>query len=160
MREVRFKGHYIFSDYCKMQDKASSRTKRAGGSDWPMGIVSTHPVHKLWNRSEYSKAYIPLQTRNHSHWVFRVGYSPQRDGFALPIRTCWYLKNLADPKSKAPLTQREPQRETMEYIWRWVREDWIRVGHVHFILFMSITFALGNQHKRWNMGLRLLKLWR
>ena len=30
-----------------------------------------------------------------------------------------------------------------------------RVGHVHFMLFVSISFALGSQHKRgfqWNMG--------
>ena len=33
-----------------------------------------------------------------------------------------------------------------------------RVGHVHFILFVSISFAFGSQRKpgfRWNMGLRL-----
>ena len=31
-----------------------------------------------------------------------------------------------------------------------------RVGHVHFMLFVSISFALGSQRKRsfqWNMGL-------
>ena len=27
----------------------------------------------------------------------RVGLDPQRDDFALGIRTCWYLKTLADP---------------------------------------------------------------
>ena len=33
------------------------------------------------------------------------------------------------------------------------------VGHVHFMLFVSISFALGSQRKRsfqWNMGLRIL----
>ena len=32
-----------------------------------------------------------------------------------------------------------------------------RVGHVHFMLFVSISFALGTQRKpvfEWNMGLR------
>ena len=35
----------------------------------------------------------------------------------------------------------------------------LRIGHVHFMLFVSISFALGSQRKRsfqWNMGLILL----
>ena len=35
---------------------------------------------------------------------------------------------------------------------------WAGIGHVHFMLFVSISFALGCQHKRgfqWNMGLNL-----
>ena len=36
-----------------------------------------------------------------------------------------------------------------------VSEGQIRVGHVHLMLFVSISFALGSQHERefwWNMG--------
>ena len=45
----------------------------------------------------------------------------------------------------------------MEYSLHWVGEGWIRVGHADFMLFVSISFALGGQRKRgfwWNMGLK------
>ena len=48
-----------------------------------------------------SKAYIPLQRKTAciggSCWAW-----PQREYFALPIPTCWYLKSLADPKRSPP----------------------------------------------------------
>ena len=37
-----------------------------------------------------------------------------------------------------------------------------RVGHVHFMLFMSISFASGTQRKlvfQWNMGLKVICRW-
>ena len=89
-----------------------------------------------------------------------VGSSPQREQFVLPIPTCCYLKSLVDPTRspadptrappdpmQAPLTQREPQREPVEYGSRWVRESWVCVGHVYFMLFVSILFALGTQRE-------------
>ena len=45
----------------------------------------------------------------------------------------------------------------MEYGSHCVRESWVCVGHVHFKLFVSISFALGAQGKHifgWNMGFR------
>ena len=50
----------------------------------------------------------------------------------------------------------KPQREPMEYRLRWVPNWNFCVGHVHFMLFVLISFALGNQRKpslQWNMGL-------
>ena len=35
----------------------------------------------------------------------------------------------------------------MEYGLRWVRESWVCVGHVHFMLFVLILFALVSQRK-------------
>ena len=30
---------------------------------------------------------------------------------------------------------------------QWVREGWVCVGHVHFMLFVSCSLALGSQHE-------------
>ena len=59
----------------------------------------------------------------------RVGLDPQRDDFVLGIPACWYLKSVG-----------------------------ARVGHVDFMLFVSISFVLGSQRERnfwWNMGFRV-----
>ena len=48
----------------------------------------------------------------------------------------------------------KPQHQPVEYRLRWVPG----VGHVHFIFFVLISFALGSRRKRsfqWNMGLRV-----
>ena len=40
-------------------------------------------------------------------------------------------------------------------VWRCVWEFWVCVGHVHFMLFVSILFALGTQRGpsfQWNTG--------
>ena len=39
-----------------------------------------------------------------------------------------------------------PQRKQVEYSWRWVPNE--RGWHVHFMLFVSILFALGSQRER------------
>ena len=110
----------------------------------------------------------------------RVGSGPTRDRFALPIPkrvyskdrpslpTCWYLKSLADSTriptdpTRSPLTQRElPQTQCESNVSRWnvgrvgSPRVWAHVGHVHFMLFVSNSFALGSQRKcsvRWNMS--------
>ena len=93
----------------------------------------------------------------------RVGLEPQYDDFELPIPTCWYLKALhtqCDPTrvNNAQCEPIMPKREPVEYGSRWVHKSWVCVGHVHFMLFVSISFALGIQRKPgfwWNMGLRI-----
>ena len=40
-----------------------------------------------------------------------------------------------------------PRRQSMEYRWHWIPNATFRVGHVHFMLFMSISFASGTQRK-------------
>ena len=109
------------------------------------------------------KAYIPSQCE-----PLHVGVSrwsrPPSDDFTLPITTCWYLKKKADPTQtpiypmRPPIYQRDPQREPVEYGSRWVCESWVYIGHVDFMLFVSISFALGSQCKLifwWNMGLSM-----
>ena len=60
------------------------------------------------------------------------GLDPQSDNSALLLPTCCYLKSLADPT----LSLHDPLCQSMEYSLRWVHEDWIRFGHVHFMLFV------------------------
>ena len=51
-----------------------------------------------------------------------------------------------------------PRRQSVEYRWRWPSGVGAGVGHVHFMLFMSISFASGTQRKlvfQWNMGFSL-----
>ena len=66
--------------------------------------------------------------------------------FASPdarIPTCWYL--LALPNANVcVIPDAKPQRQPVEYSLRWVHGVRSRVGHVHFIFFVSISFALGS----------------
>ena len=80
-----------------------------------------------------------------------VGQLPQRHNFALPIPTCWYLKM---QKNALPLTQNlkfaiPPPRKPNAGQWNigcvGSQTQISRVGHVHFILFMSISFVLDSQ---------------
>ena len=83
----------------------------------------------------------------------RVGQYPQRESFALGIPTCWYLKML---KFALAVTQ-TPNAN------RWIigciasPTQNYRFGHVDFMLFVLISFALVTQcdpSLQWNMGLR------
>ena len=70
-----------------------------------------------------------------------VGQCPRRQNFALEIPTCWYI--LALPKAKFCVSpDAKPQRQPVEYSLRWVLGVGSRVGHVHFIFFVFISFAL------------------
>ena len=72
-----------------------------------------------------------------------VGQCPRRQNFALEIPTCWYI--LALPNAKFCVTpDPKPQRQPVEYSLRWVIGVGSRVGHVHFIFFVFISFALDN----------------
>ena len=72
-----------------------------------------------------------------------VGQCPRRQNLALEIPTCWYI--LALPYAKICFTpDAKPQRQPVEYSLRWVLGVGSRVGHVHFIFFVSISFALGS----------------
>ena len=84
----------------------------------------------------------------------------------LGIPTCWYLKTRADPQ----FTQRDPLYTQRDHLSTCCDPNATRrnigrvgssrigacVGHVDFMLFVSISFALGSKRKRnfrWNMGL-------
>ena len=95
----------------------------------------------------------------------RDGYGLQREGFPLPISTCWYPKTLACPTrapntsqycpTRAYITQRKPQHWPVEYNLRWTISRWLCVGHVDFTLLVSCLLALDSQRKcgfQWNMG--------
>ena len=80
------------------------------------------------------------------------------------IPTCWYI--LALPPTPVPYANPKicvtpdanPRRQSVEYRWRWAFCNGAGVGHVHFMLFMSISFASGTQRKPvflWNMGFSL-----
>ena len=61
---------------------------------------------------------------------------------------------------RASNAQREPQRLPVEYSLHSVHESLVCIGHVQFMLFVSITFPLGSQLKQgfwWNIGFTLLK---
>ena len=103
-----------------------------------------------------------------------AGQDPQIEHFALGISTCWYLKTLAHPTrspfypTQPPINLTRPQREQVEYSSRWAREGWVHIGHVDFMLFVSISFvsipfALGSQRESsfwWNMGLKAIFHWK
>ena len=93
-----------------------------------------------------------------------VGQYSQRESFALGIPTCWNLKMLKFALPPMPNLKfaLPPMRTPNASQWNigCVGTPGVgtHVGHVHFILFVSISFALGSQCKRgfqWNMGLRL-----
>ena len=95
-----------------------------------------------------------------------VGQCPRRQNFALEIPTCWYLG--ANAKCKICVTPNTkykicvtPDANPDASQWNiggvgFATQDF-RAGYVHFMLFMSISFASGTQRKlvfQWNMGLR------
>ena len=53
------------------------------------------------------------------------------------------MPTLADPTGQVWQTQ----CGSVEYGSCWVREVWVCVGHVHFMLFVTILFAFGTQHE-------------
>ena len=93
-----------------------------------------------------------------------VGLYPQCYHFALKIQTCWYPKRLAyctqsitnptltlmDPM----LTPHRPNSSQWNIVCVVSPQVGARFGHVHFMFFVSISFALATQHKPiflWNM---------
>ena len=91
-----------------------------------------------------------------------VGLDPQCHNFALGIPTSWYLKTakiciIPTVKHKICVTPKaKPQCEPMEYRLHWVpNTQFLRISHVHFMLFVLISFALVTQREpslQWNMG--------
>ena len=102
----------------------------------------------LYMRGFVTKAYIPLQHKTPRIGV-RVEQYPQRENFALGIPTCWYLKSLTEPTPT--LNFALPPTPTSMSRWNIGRVGSLTqgagVGHVYFILFVSISFALGGQRK-------------
>ena len=88
-----------------------------------------------------------------------VGLAPQRHYIALGIPTCWYLKML---KFAFPLTQNPNASQWNIGCVGSQLALGLCVGHVHFIFFVLISFALGSRRKRsfqWNMGFKLVESW-
>ena len=81
----------------------------------------------------------------------------QYEYFALGIPTCWYLKNLVDPKqglADPTLGFADPTRGLAETTQSLMNPT--QASGIWFMLFVSISFALGTQREpvfSWNMGL-------
>ena len=93
-----------------------------------------------------------------------VGLDPQRHNFVLGIPTCWYLKTrkFALPPTPNLKFAFPPTRNPNASQWNrgGVGSSGVGacIGHAHFKLFVSISFAFGCQHKcsfHWNMGFTL-----
>ena len=99
-----------------------------------------------------------------------VGQCPRRQNFALGIPTCWYLGANASPFCVLP-DAFYPTRN-LKFAFYPTRNpnasQWnigcigslalgLCVGHVHFIFFVLISFALGKHSFQWNMGKYLQK---
>ena len=99
---------------------------------------------------------------------FGVGQCPQRQNLALGTPTCWYLGANGNPFCVLP-DAFNPTRN-LKFAFYPTRNpnasQWnigcvgslvlgLCVGHVHFICFVLISFALGGRRKhsfQWNMG--------
>ena len=79
---------------------------------------------------------------------------------------CWGYQHVgileltqADAKPKiCVLPDRKPKRKPVEYLLHWVPTQNSGVGHVHFMFFVLISFALGSQREhsfQWNIGLNV-----
>ena len=95
----------------------------------------------------HCNAYIPLQHKN----------------IVLSIPTCWYLKTLkfALPPTRNIIFELPPTKKKNTSQWNigcvGSPTQNFRIGHVHFMLFVPILFALGIQREpslQWNMGLK------
>ena len=80
-----------------------------------------------------------------------IGLDPQCQNFALAIPARCYLNTRKirlspEPKPKICVTlNAKPKRKLVEYRLRWVPNAVSHFGHVHFIFFVLISFALGIQ---------------
>ena len=106
------------------------------------------------------KAYIPMQRKTFCNGGLRWTIPPTQN-FALGIPTCWFLKMV-----KFVLSPMQTLKFALPPTWNHNASQWsigcigfpgagAHVGHVHFMLFVSILFTLGSQCKRifqWNMG--------
>ena len=78
-----------------------------------------------------------------------VGLDPQSHNFALGIPTCWYLKTgkfplLPLPNLKFPFPPTpNPNASQWNIVCVGFQMQISRIGHVHFIFCVSISFALG-----------------
>ena len=94
-----------------------------------------------------------------------IGLDPQCYHFVLEIQTCWYPKRLADPTQSITnqtltlmdpmLTPHRPNVSQWNIVCVVSPRVGARFGHVHFMFFVSILFALATQQKssfRWNIG--------
>ena len=99
-----------------------------------------------------------------------VGHCPRRQNFAFGIPTCWYLGANANPFCVLPdAFYPTPKPKFAFYPTpKPNASQWnigcigslalgLCVGHIHFIFWVLISFALGSRRKRsfqWNIGLR------
>ena len=95
----------------------------------------------------------PIFHQNVNPLELKLGGITQSETSLLAIPTCWCPRSLADPtwtpsKPNAnPLwTQSNPTCEQVEYGCIWSPHVGARIGHVEFMLFVSISFVLGSQH--------------
>ena len=126
--------------------------------------------------SHHIVTYLFLTFKPIFHWDAKhlasgvgVGQCPRRQNFALEIPTCWYILVLPDtkicvtPDAKPKIcVTPTPTPEHSQWNIGGVGSPTqnFRIGHVHFMLFMSISFASGTQRTlifQWNMGLRYLR---
>ena len=74
------------------------------------------------------------------------------------MKICVSRRQTPDAKPKICVSpDAKPRRQPVEYRWRWVLALGLCVGHVRFIFFVLISFALGSRRRpsfQWNMGLR------
>ena len=117
---------------------------------------------KFWNRNRISyswhtRLYDILLTCQWQgcvkpifHWFCVVASrcEPQRDNFALPIPTCWYLKSLADP-TRGPTDPTWDPTWLVEYRLRWVPWrwglHWACTFHVVYFLFPRVGYPKRTQ---------------
>ena len=152
--------------------------KRGGGGGYQMGIShflcpplvdSVHPPPPLLGRRKNSPVIIHnckvhiLLRRKKVVLGPGVGLAPQRHYFALGIPTCWYLKMLVVSENAKICVSPDAKPNASQWNIGCVGSLALGlcIGHVPFIFFVLISFALGSRRKcsfQWNMGLKLARL--
>ena len=100
-----------------------------------------------------------------------VGLDPQRDAFLITCTNMLVSRNFCGSNATPNLHSVNPNLHSanpnLHSASRWNRgcvgSPGVRshVGHVDFMLFVSISFALGSQRERsfqWNMGLSIMDI--
>ena len=122
-----------------------------------MGLTYTLVGHPRVDNTIFTtnKAYIPLQRKIPGVGGWRWAM-PSTPGFCIG-NTNMLERTQPDAKPKiCVLLDTKPKRKPVEYRLRLVPMQNSGVGHVHFMFFVLISFALGSQRKQkfqWNMGL-------
>ena len=130
---------------------------------WPLYPKCVAPMNGIFIPEMTGKDSVPAYLAITFKWpLYTCPLYKPKAYIPLPIiPTCWYPKSLVDPtgsQCKHIIPNATPNASRWNIGCIGSPRVGAHVGHVHFKLFVSISFALGSQRERgfqWNMDFKV-----